>query len=203
QRPRGHRRAGGGDQEPAVRLARECIHRIQDVADVSDGKRDGDDIARSRNGLYRAPVARRTCVVGIEDQSNPDDIRYQLLEKLDKLTGQRGLVKHEAGQIPAGMREAFSISLSSSSHFALMPNSHWVNPVAWAPGRAKLATRPEPTGSGVPVNTIGTMRLACCNGPTAAPPRATMTSGASATSSAAEWRMRSASPPPQRVSICK
>src|SRR5262249_9776285 len=49
-----------------------------------------------------------TCVVRIEDQSNPDDIRYQLMEKLDKLTGQRGLVKHEAGQIPAGMREAFN-----------------------------------------------------------------------------------------------
>src|SRR5262249_2693751 len=43
-----------------------------------------------------------------EDHSDPDDIRYQLLEQLDKLAGQRDLVKHEAGQIPARMREAFN-----------------------------------------------------------------------------------------------
>jgi hypothetical protein len=37
-----------------------------------------------------------------------------------------------------------AISLSSSSHFALMPNSNWVNPVALPPGRAKLTTKPAP-----------------------------------------------------------
>src|SRR5262249_61062996 len=97
-----------GAPEAAVRIARARIHGVQDVADVPDGKREGDDIARFCNGFYRAPIARGTCVVGVEDQSNPDEIRYQVLEQLDKLTGQRDLVKHEAGQIPAGAREAFN-----------------------------------------------------------------------------------------------
>ena len=41
-----------------------------------------------------------------------------------------------------------AICLSSSSHFALMPYSNWVNPVALPPGRARLSTKPAPTGSG-------------------------------------------------------
>ena len=51
------------------------------------------------------------------------------------------------------------------------------------------------------MNTIGTVRVACCNGPKAAAPEARMTSGASATNSAAYLRVRSGSPAPQRMSI--
>src|SRR5262249_60195410 len=40
------------------------------------------------------------------------------------------------------------ISLSSSTHFAPMLYSNEVNPVALPPGRAKLSTKPAPTGSG-------------------------------------------------------
>ena len=94
-----------------------------------------------------------------------------------------------------------AICLSSSSHFPLMPYSNGVNPVALPPGRARLSTKPAPTGSGTYTNTIGTARVACSNGPTVALPCARMTSGASATNSTAYLRMRSASPPPQRVSI--
>jgi hypothetical protein len=42
---------------------------------------------------------------------------------------------------------AGAISLSSSSHFPLMPYSKRVKPVALPPGRAKLSTNPAPTGS--------------------------------------------------------
>jgi hypothetical protein len=48
-------------------------------------------------------------------------------------------------------------------HFALIPYSKCVNPVALPPGRAMLATNPAPTGSGTSANTIGTVRVACCN----------------------------------------
>src|SRR5205823_5630990 len=78
-----------------------------------------------------------------------------------------------------------AISLSSSSHLPLTPYSDVVNPVALPPGRARLATKPAATGSGVWVNTIGTLRVACSNGPTTVPPDARITSGPSATSSAA------------------
>src|SRR5262245_48962945 len=37
--------------------------------------------------------------------------------------------------------------LSRSSHFPLRPYSNIVNPVALPPGRARLATKPAPTGS--------------------------------------------------------
>ena len=40
-----------------------------------------------------------------------------------------------------------AISLSSSSHFPLMLNSNSMKPVALPPGRARLTTKPAPTGS--------------------------------------------------------
>ena len=83
-----------------------------------------------------------------------------------------------------------AISLSSSSHFPLMLNSNEVNPVALPPGRARLSTQPPPTGSIVVTNTIGTVRLACCNAPTIDAAWPGSTSGASATNSAAYLRKR-------------
>ena len=97
-----------------------------------------------------------------------------------------------------------AISLSSSSHFPPKPYSYWTKPVALPPGRARLSTKPAPTGSATAVNIIGTVRVACSNGPTCEVPLAKMTSGASATNSAAYLRVRSASPKaPKRYSIRK
>jgi hypothetical protein len=56
-------------------------------------------------------------------------------------------------------------SLRSSSHFPPIEGSKLVKPVALPPGRARLSTNPAPTGSGTLVNTIGTKRVACNNGP--------------------------------------
>ena len=47
---------------------------------------------------------------------------------------------------------------SNSSHFAPMLNSNKINPVALLLGRARLATKPAPTGSTACANTIGTVR---------------------------------------------
>src|SRR6516164_1384642 len=91
-------------------------------------------------------------------------------------------------------------SLSSSSNFAFRLNSYEVKPVALPPGRARLATKPPPTGSIVVTNTIGTVRLACCKALTIELAVARMTSGANATNSVAYLRYRSVSPAPQRVS---
>src|SRR5438132_5904428 len=101
-----------------------------------------------------------------------------------------------ATRVPRG-----AISLSSSSHFPLMLNSYVAKPVAFPPGRARLSTQPPPTGSMVVTNTIGTVRLTCCSAPTIEPAVATMTSGESATNSAAYLRKRSRSPAPQRYSM--
>src|SRR5262249_54860814 len=78
---------------------------------------------------------------------------------------------------------------------------HVVKPVALPPGRARLSTKPAPTGSTTFTNTIGTMRVACSNGPTAGLPVAKMTSDLSATNSAAYLRRRSSSPAAHRVLI--
>jgi len=59
-----------------------------------------------------------------------------------------------------------AISLSNSSHFALMPNSAEAKPVALPPGRAMLSTTPEPTGSVTATNTIGRVRVARCSAST-------------------------------------
>jgi hypothetical protein len=45
-----------------------------------------------------------------------------------------------------------------------------MKPVALPPGRAKLSTRPAPTGSAAIANTIGTVRVACSSGAAAALP---------------------------------
>jgi hypothetical protein len=95
-----------------------------------------------------------------------------------------------------------AISLSSSRNFPLWLYSIEAKPVVLPPGRAKLSTRPAPTGSFALGNTIGTVRLTCCNSLTVPPVPATIASGASATNSAAFLRMLSRkSAPPQRVSI--
>src|SRR5215831_14109831 len=58
-----------------------------------------------------------------------------------------------------------------------------------ARSRARLSTKPAPTGSGTITNTTGTVRVACSNGATPALPLARMTSGASATISSVFLRM--------------
>src|SRR5262245_7290685 len=78
-----------------------------------------------------------------------------------------------------------AISLSSSNHFALIPNSKRVSPVALPPGRARLATKQDPTGSVTGTNTTGMLRVAASNGAVTEDPTARITSGASATISAA------------------
>src|SRR5262249_28505003 len=60
-----------------------------------------------------------------------------------------------------------------------------MNPVLLPPGGAMLATRPPPTGSATFAKTIGTLLLAFCSALTVAVPKPKATSGANATSSAA------------------
>src|SRR6516162_7315676 len=63
-----------------------------------------------------------------------------------------------------------AISLSSSSHFAHKLYSNIIKPVVLPPGRDRLLTKPEPTGSGTIANTIGTVRVVWSIGPVAALP---------------------------------
>src|SRR5262249_1943950 len=60
-----------------------------------------------------------------------------------------------------------------------------------------------PTGSGTIANTIGMVRVACSNGPTAALPDAKIRSGVSATNSAAFLRLSSRLPVDQRASTLR
>src|SRR5262249_18917690 len=53
-----------------------------------------------------------------------------------------------------------AISFSRSSHFAASAYSYKRKPVTLPPGRARLATKPEPTGSMALTKTIGTVRVA-------------------------------------------
>ena len=69
------------------------------------------------------------------------------------------------------------------------------------PGRARLATRPVPTGSAATAKTIGMTDVACFAARTAAVPAVTMTSTLSRTNSAAISAKRSLRPSAQRYSI--
>src|SRR5262245_23314529 len=70
-----------------------------------------------------------------------------------------------------------------------MPVPKVIKPVTFPPGRARLSASPAATGSAAAGNTIGTVRVRRNKGPTVELPVATMTSGASATSSAAYLRV--------------
>src|SRR6516165_5008354 len=68
------------------------------------------------------------------------------------------------------------------------------------PGFARLSTKPPLTGSPTFANTIGTLRVACCNAATAGVAVAKVTSGDDATNSAAAFCRL---PLPHRYSICR
>jgi hypothetical protein len=72
--------------------------------------------------------------------------------------------------------------------------------VVLPPGRAKLATKPAPTGSITFANTIGTVRVTRCSAATFTLAEAKMTSGASATNSAAYLFESAGLPAVQRIS---
>ena len=63
-----------------------------------------------------------------------------------------------------------AISLEQLQPFAAQAVFEQVKPVTLPPGRARLATRPAPTGSATCANTIGTVRVACCSGASAVVP---------------------------------
>ena len=96
-----------------------------------------------------------------------------------------------------------AICLSSSSHFPLRLYSNSKKPVVLPPGRARLSTKPLPTGSTTFTNTIGAVRVACCNAAKAGLLDVRMASGASAANSAACLRISTALVVAQRLSICR
>jgi hypothetical protein len=69
--------------------------------------------------------------------------------------------------------------------------------------RARLSTNPAAIGSPAIGNTIGTMRVACCNGGMVESPVAKMTSGVSAASSAACRRISAALVVAHRISMLR
>src|SRR5215813_9853244 len=86
-------------------------------------------------------------------------------------------VRAVGSRITATRETTGAISLRSSSHLALIPNSNCVKPVALPPGRARVSTTPVPTGSVTFTNTIGTLRLARCNEAVIVAPAVSTTSG--------------------------
>ena len=73
-----------------------------------------------------------------------------------------------------------------------MPYSNKTKPVALPPGRAKLSTKPAPTGSTACANTIGTVWVTACSAATVWLAVARITSGVSAANSVANLRSSAA-----------
>src|SRR2546425_2330816 len=81
-------------------------------------------------------------------------------------------------------------------------NSKTTKPVTLPPGRGKLATKPEPTGSATVAKTMGMVRVCCRSAAVVGVVLERMRSGCSATSSFANRSIDSASAGvAQRVSI--
>src|SRR5262249_8866281 len=82
-------------------------------------------------------------------------------------------------------------SRESSSRLPAISAAWFDDPVTFPPGRARLATKPVPTGSPADANTIGMTDVACFAARTDAVPQVTMTSTFSRTNSAAISARRS------------
>ena len=101
----------------------------------------------------------------------------------------------------ANRRRPGTTSRNSSSRLPARSVARVDRPVTLPPGRARLATRPVPTGSPATANTIGMADVACFAATTFAVPAVTMTSTLSRTNSAANSAKRSLRPSAQRYSI--
>src|SRR5262249_13482921 len=100
----------------------------------------------------------------------------------------------------ANRRRSGKTLRKSSSRLPARSGAWTDSPVMLPPGRARLATRPPPTGSPAAANTIGITDVACLAASTA-PPRVTITSTLSPTNSVAISAKRSGCPSAQRYSI--
>jgi hypothetical protein len=94
-----------------------------------------------------------------------------------------------------------TISFRISSCFPLISGARVDNPVMFPPGRARLATKPLPTGSSSNVMTIGIVEVAPLAGWVAVGPLVTMTSTLSRTNSVASAGSRSSFPSACRRSM--
>ena len=94
-----------------------------------------------------------------------------------------------------------AISLSISSHFPPISASKIANPVMLLPGRAKLATKPLPTGSPTSTKRIGIVEVSFCRIAVTKLEVGTIRSGEALTSSLAKVRTLSGIPPVHRMSI--
>src|SRR6266446_2796379 len=103
----------------------------------------------------------------------------------------------------AKRRRLGTTSRKSSSRLPARSADWFDSPVTLPPGRARLATRPVPTGSPAVAKTIGMTDVACFAATTAAVPAVTMTLTLSRTNSAAISAKRSLRPSAQRYSIAK
>ena len=93
-----------------------------------------------------------------------------------------------------------AISLSSSSHLPLIVHSTLGKPVMLRPGRARLSTKPSPTGSDDCTNTIGMEPVCCWSARVGAVPLAISRSAGMRTNSMAAACMRPTSPLVKRYS---
>ena len=142
----------------------------------------------------RAQQPQRVRRIGVFTPGAADDPEHQArnaaflqgLGELGWIVGRNVRIEYRWG---AGDYERFRAM--AAELVALKPNSVVTNPVALPPGRAKLATRLLPTGSVTLANTIGTVLDVFCNAVTVELPWAKITSGVSATNSAAIARKRS------------
>ncbi len=95
------------------------------------------------------------------------------------------------------------ISFSSSSRFALSSGLKMLDPVIFPPGRARLATKPNATGSPLVTMTIGIVVVAFLAARIAGDPAVSMTSTLRRTNSAANSGSRSNFPSAQRDSMTR
>src|SRR5262249_40110247 len=218
-----HRQVGGPRAfEDAIDVTRRASEWVDRVGAVRDQATAGDVATMPVDGRQSMPIRQRDNEVAMnERQCGCRHDQAAILRRANAVTARSispasrrstavnsipsdGATAWIAPNCPipeatAGSRSTATrvtrgaISLSTSSHFPLMPYSKIMKPVALPPGSARLATKPAPTGSATVTNTIGIVRVAYSNGAAVAVPVPPMrTSGARATHSAACLRMSSA-----------
>ena len=124
--------------------------------DCKIGNRFGKEDALHHDGLRTRPChARKRCIDLICATNHGDRADVDAANAARKLNLlQEGLGEWIRGVAPT-RRSDGSISRNSSTLFAAVSGAMLDSPVILPPGRARLATRPVPTGSPTDTMTIG------------------------------------------------
>src|SRR6516165_7140553 len=190
------------DDTPRIRDVGPVAHQPAGLGDFTRGGCHGNRVARRHGGQLNPPAVEKSAGAHEEGIGPLAHKRSKCAIDLAAVGSVEDLDLQPEGTISTATRAALGTSSrSSSSRFATNSELKKLIPVRLPPGRARLATRPNLTGSSAAAKTMGIVVVAALAANVAAVLGTTMTATCRRTNSSASTGSRSYWPSAQRYSI--